>query len=110
MFVVTAGYVTVITAVPGGRAHVDIPRGAALPADVPQEDVARLLALGQIEEPDGPGVDTNDDGVPEGSARQVMEWVGSDPERAAMALDIEQAKGDNARSTLVASLQKLVQA
>lgn len=59
------------------------------------------------EDPDGPGVDTDGDGVPEGSAKQVLEWVGDDKERAAMALDIEQAKGDNARSTLVASLTKL---
>lgn len=108
MHVVTAGYVTVITAVEGGRAYVDIPRGAALPADVPQEDVARLLALGHIEEPDS-SVESDGVSVPEGSAKQVMEWVGTDPERAAMALDVEQAKGDNARSTLVAGLQKLIQ-
>jgi len=109
-YVVAVGYVTVPTNVGRGVAHVDIPRGATLPRDVPREDVDRLLALGHIEEPDGSGVDENEDGVPEGSARQVMEWVGSDPERAAMALDAEQAKGDNARSTLIASLQKLVEA
>lgn len=45
---VTAGYVTVETAVEGGRAQVDIPRGALLPEDVPQERVTALLGLGHI--------------------------------------------------------------
>ncbi len=48
-YIVTAGYVTVETAVPGGRARVDISRGARLPDDVPQEDVDRCLTLGQVE-------------------------------------------------------------
>lgn len=45
---VTAGYVTVETAVPGGRAAVDIPRGDVLPADVPDERVRTLIDLGQV--------------------------------------------------------------
>lgn len=53
-YVVTAGYVTVETVVPGGRARIDTPRGAALPGDVPQEDVDRLLALGHIKPVDEP--------------------------------------------------------
>jgi len=48
-YIVTAGYVTVQTAVPGGRAWVDLPRGAQLPGDVPQEEVDRLLKSGHIE-------------------------------------------------------------
>ncbi|MEO3922704.1 hypothetical protein ABGB07_02295 [Micromonosporaceae bacterium B7E4] len=48
-YVVTAGYVTVETAVPGGRAAVDIPRGAELPDDVPDEQRAALLTQGHIE-------------------------------------------------------------
>lgn len=48
-YVVTAGYVTVETAVPGGgRAMVDIPRGAPLPDDVPAEQRDTLLARGAI--------------------------------------------------------------
>lgn len=47
-YIVTAGYVTVQTAVPGGRAWIDIPRGSALPDDVPDEERDRLLALGHI--------------------------------------------------------------
>jgi hypothetical protein len=46
---VLAGYVTVETAVDGGRAQVDIPRGALLPDDVPQEQVIALLGLGRID-------------------------------------------------------------
>jgi len=111
--IVTAGYVTVETAVPGGRAHVDVPGGANLPADVPVEEVEALLRLGHITEADSPEVATDGDGVPEGSAKQVLDWVNADPEdvrdRAAMALDVEEAKGDNARKVLVANLQKLAQ-
>ncbi|HEY9411129.1 MAG TPA: hypothetical protein VIP77_16235 [Jiangellaceae bacterium] len=49
-YVVTAGFVTVETAVPGGRARVDIPRGSVLPGDVPDEDVQRLVRLGHVAE------------------------------------------------------------
>jgi hypothetical protein len=56
----------------------------------------------------GPAVDTDGDGVPEGTIPQVEEWVGDNHERAAQALEAEQAKGDAARSTLVASLEKLL--
>jgi hypothetical protein len=48
-YVVTAGYVTVETAVPGGRAQIDLPVGAVLPDDVPAERVQTLLGLGRIE-------------------------------------------------------------
>lgn len=47
-FVVTAAYVTIETAVAGGRAQVDIAHGTELPADVPAEQVATLLATGRI--------------------------------------------------------------
>lgn len=46
-------------------------------------------------------------GVPDGTATDVIRWVGDDPARARQALDAEQAKGDDARSTLVAKLGKL---
>lgn len=47
-YVVTAGYVTVTTAVPGGRAMRDIQLGDLLPDDVPQEQVDTLLARGAV--------------------------------------------------------------
>ena len=55
---VVAGYVSVETAVPGGRAVIDIPAGSMLPDDVPGETADRLLAAGDIEpvEPQWPVV------------------------------------------------------
>jgi len=101
-FVVTAGYVTVETAVPGGRAAIDIPRGTALPADVPAEQVKVLLDRGDIElvltEPDG------DEGLADGTIADVLDRVGGDPERARAALRAEQARGVKARSTLLRDL------
>jgi len=48
---VKSGFVTVETQVNdrGGRAGVDVPRGADLPSDVPAEQVTELLRLGRIE-------------------------------------------------------------
>lgn len=55
-----------------------------------------------------PGVMTLARGsVPDGSAKDVIDWVGDDRDRARAALDAEQAKGDDARTTLVAKLTKL---
>lgn len=55
-----------------------------------------------------PGVVTLARGsVPDGSAKDVIDWVGDDRDRARAALDAEQAKGDDARTTLVAKLTKL---
>lgn len=48
-YLVSAGYVSVETAVPGGRATIDLPRGARLPEDVLAEQVEQLLARGEIE-------------------------------------------------------------
>lgn len=41
------------------------------------------------------------------SAAAIIAWVGDDPERAAVALEAEQDKGEEARSTLVKKLEKL---
>lgn len=58
---------------------------------------------------DGDGVvdDTNGDGAPDGTAEQVLAWVGDDAGRAATALATEQAR-DRPRSVLTAQLEKLV--
>lgn len=113
---VTAGYVTVTTAVPGGRARVDIQRGNALPDDVPSEEVDALLRLGSLVwVADDPGPASDDVGVdeppalavPNGTVAEMLAWVGSDPVRAAAALAAEQDL-DNPRSTLVAKLGELL--
>jgi len=45
----------------------------------------------------------------DGTAADVLAWVGEDPERAAVALEAEQAK-EKPRSTLVKQLEKLAAA
>lgn len=117
---VVAGSVTVETNVGPGRARIDIPRGQLLPDDVTDEDRRRLVADGHVEEvqpddPDGSGVDENGDGVPEGSAAQVLAWVNEGDgeerlDRARMAQEAELVKGDNARKGLLADLGKIVEA
>lgn len=51
-------------------------------------------------------IDTTD--VPDGTVAEIIEWVNEDPdqvdERAEAALAAEEAKGDDARVTLVAAL------
>lgn len=44
----------------------------------------------------------------DGTAADVLAWVGDDPERAAEALEAEQAK-DKPRTTLVKQLEKLAE-
>lgn len=47
--------------------------------------------------------------VPEGSVIEVEQWVSGDRARAEAALDVEEAKGDDARSTLVQALKRVVE-
>ncbi len=55
-----------------------------------------------------PGVITLNRGlVPTGTAKDVIDWVSDDRDRAKAALEVEQGKGDDARTTLVARLSKL---
>ncbi|GGM14254.1 hypothetical protein [Micromonospora yangpuensis] len=48
------------------------------------------------------------DEVPDGSITTVMAWIGDNRDRAAAALQAEQAKGDRARVKLVEDLTKLL--
>lgn len=57
-----------------------------------------------------PAAEDPGDQVPDGTVAEVADWVGDDRDRARAALDGEQAKGDGARSTLVAALEKLLSA
>jgi hypothetical protein len=120
---VTAGHVTVETAVPGGRAHVDVFRGELVPLDVPQEQVDTELRLGTIEpvevddEPSSSDVDEEKlveppaIQVPEGmSVATTLEWVGDDLDKARAALAAEEIKGEFGRATLVDRLTKLIAA
>jgi hypothetical protein len=95
----------------------EIPTGPAdeVPDDEPEapdeavdKTLARALEAPAEEEPEGPAVDIDGDGVPDGTVGQVQEWVGDDPDRAARAFAAEKAKGEQARTTLVAALDKLL--
>lgn len=111
-YVVAAGYVTVETAVPGGRAAIDIPRGQALPDDAPAETVARLLGLGDIAPLGEPELDPvpEPDEVPNGTVADVLAWVGEDVDRARQALGIELTRGDQARKGVMEPLGDLLAA
>lgn len=66
-----------------------------------------LLATGSpVVEETASTPDVTGDGVPDGTAVDVLGWVGDDSVRAAQALEAEQ-KRDKPRSTLAANLQKL---
>lgn len=45
--------------------------------------------------------------VPEGTAKEILEWVGDDPERAERAIAIEKTE-KKPRTTLLADLSKVV--
>jgi hypothetical protein len=111
--VVIAGYVTVETAVRGGRAQIDIPRGTPLPSDVPPEQLDRLLALGDVAEvtveKTGPAVRPPAASAADGTIAEVLDRVGGDPERALAAWNAEEAKGEKARSTLMRDLAAIVE-
>lgn len=46
--------------------------------------------------------------VPDGAIPVVMDWVGDDPERAALALEAEQ-EADEPRTTLISRLEALLE-
>jgi len=47
------------------------------------------------------------DAVPDGAIRDVMAWVDGDRARAARALEVELARGDRARTTLIRALEAM---
>ncbi len=60
-------------------------------------------------DPDPDPVDDDADEMPTGTAAQVLDWVNAKDTqaRAAAALEVERAKGESARSSLVTKLEKL---
>ena len=54
-----------------------------------------------VEEPSG-------DFDPDGTVKEISDWVGDDPDKARTALDAETAKGDKARTTLVEHLETVI--
>lgn len=92
--------------VSGGFALHLLETGAEVePADEAAEEwlaAAKASEEEPVEEPDAPPAELDIDGT----AAAVLAWVGEDPERAAEALEAEQAK-EKPRSTLVKQLEKL---
>lgn len=43
----------------------------------------------------------------DGTAAQVRDWVGNDPRRAQVAYDAENARGEDARSSLLTQLRRV---
>jgi hypothetical protein len=75
----------------------------------PLDADAQALYDGDAEqEPDAPEHPDGDELDVDGTAADVLAWVGDNPERAKQALDAEQAK-DKPRSTLVKQLEKLAE-
>lgn len=76
----------------------------------PLDDDARALLEPPAEEQDSGGPEEPPAELDiDATAKEVLAWVGDDPERAAEALAAEQAK-DSPRSTLVKQLEKLAAA
>lgn len=98
--------------------HVLCDNGSVMEHDLPlPAGIADRVARGDLRlvNPDGTDITAEpsvvDDPVaevPSGSVADVVAWVGEDRERAAMALEVEAAKGDNARKTLIAGLTELL--
>mgnify|MGYP003617071901 CR=1 FL=1 len=61
--------------------------------DAPEEVVEERAEVDATE-----AVDPN--AVPDGTAKEVMDWVGDDEDRAQQALDAEEAKGEDGRKGL----------
>lgn len=70
------------------------------------EETWRVLPGQPDDDPEGPGVDVDGDGVPEGNAAQILDWVGADTNRAGAALQAEHGR-DKPRTTLIAALERL---
>lgn len=79
--------------------------GREVAADGRDLEIARLRAqLEELQAEPGPKVDP--DAVPVGTVAAVLGWVGDDRDRAARALDAENA-AEKPRTTLVAALKAL---
>jgi hypothetical protein len=80
-----------------------------LEADPEPEPEDDDLEPEEDDDPEDPTPEPDDEPLPaDGTAADILAWVGDDPERAELALEAEQAK-DKPRSTLVKQLEKLAE-
>lgn len=104
--IIGAEALTVVRLQGGSRTNVH--KGQPVPASADPDDVKRLLKEKYLAE-----VDDTDAAEPESkepTVKEILAEVGDDKEKAAAALEAEQAKGDKARSSLVEKLQAVVDA
>lgn len=80
-----------------GKSIEDFVAGGPVPASGEDEESTEDV---------GPAEDADGDGVPDGTANQILAWVNNEPERAAAALEAERAKAEP-RTSLIAKLEKL---
>jgi hypothetical protein len=89
-------------------------RGAVLPEGLNEDRVADVVGLGLVAEVevDAAAVEQGDtadpNAVPDGTADEVLAWVGDDPARAARALVAEKI-AEKPRTTLLDKLAKLTE-
>lgn len=88
--------------------YINIYAGDPVPEGVDKDDLKRLvdeLFLGEA--PDQPQADSADSGPKVATVDDILKDVGDDKAKAAEALKTEEARGDDARSTLVKKLQAI---
>lgn len=88
------------------KAAVKAVRGkkAAVTKDAPQPEPDLSVQTGE----QAPAPQVNENGVPQGTATEVLDWVGEDKDKAQLALDAEDASGEP-RKTVVAKLQGILE-
>jgi hypothetical protein len=77
-------------------------------ASLDPDDAKRLVEDGFLEERAAVESDDADSGDKPATVKEILADVGNDPEKAAAALDVEKARGDDARSSLVTKLEAIV--
>lgn len=100
---------TVVRLADGSRANVH--RGGVVPSTADPKDVARLVEEGYLAKatPE-PAPEPDESAGKPATIDEVMTEVGDDPEKARAALEVEQARGEAARSTLIGKLEAVIAA
>lgn len=88
------------------QGFVLVPFGVQVPDDILKDDAKRLLDEGYLTEQAG---STDDEDQP-AKVSDILKEVGDDKAKAAEALEVEKARGDAARSTLIGKLEAIANA
>lgn len=92
------------------QGYVLVPAGVQVPGDILEEDAKRLLAEGYLVERESSTDDDDRGGDKPAKVDDILAEVGEDKAKATEALEAEKARGDAARTTLLAKLQSIVDA